>query len=212
MINASPGDLRPVFDAMMEKAMRLCEAAFGALALFDSDTYRIVATHNLPEPLVNTMSGTQPIRPGSAFGRVMQGESIIHIADASADEVGRAASPVRRAMVDVGGTRTALWVALHKDGVPVGCFMAYRREVRPFSDRQVALLENFAAQAVIAMENGRLLDELRQRQEELRITFENMGYGVAMFDETQHLVAWNRKFQEILDVPDDNHRATSDVH
>ena len=203
VINASPGDLRPVFDAMMEKAMRLCEAAFGALALFDSDTYRIVATHNLPEPLVNTMSGTQPIRPGSAFGRVMQGESIIHIADASADEVGRAASPVRRAMVDVGGTRTALWVALHKDGVPVGCFMAYRREVRPFSDRQVALLENFAAQAVIAMENGRLLDELRQRQEELRITFENMGDGVAMFDETQHLVAWNRKFQEILDVPDD---------
>jgi signal transduction histidine kinase len=134
--------------------------------------------------------------------RIVQGEDVVQIADITDDEAYRQGIPDRRFIADVCGGRTQLLIALRKDKSLLGMFNIFRQEVRPFTVEQITLLDRFAAQAVVAMENARLLNEVRQRQEELRVTFENMGDGVAMFDATPHLVAWNRKFQELLDVPD----------
>jgi two-component system NtrC family sensor kinase len=211
VINASPGNLQPVFDVILEKAMRLCEAAFGELHTFDGEHILPAALLGIPPAYAEFRMLTPPVyQPGTLAWRIREGANILHIADLMAEEIYQRGDPQRRAMVDLGGARSIVSMALRKDDSLRGVINIYRQEVRPFTDRQIALLQNFASQAVIAMENARLLNELRdrtdelvQRQAELRVTFENMGDGVAMFDETQHLVAWNRKFQDILDVPDD---------
>ena len=206
-INATPGELAPVFDVIGEKAIKLCDATAGALMLPDGDRFRAVALGGVPEAYAefcrNSPAYGRP-NPGSLPARMLAGDDVVHIKDITdVDEYAPANTPSARALAELGGGRTLLGVALRKDDKFFGMITIFRQAVRPFSDRQVVLLQSFADQAVIAMENARLLEEVRQRQEELRITFENMGDGVAMFDETQHLVAWNRKFQDILDVPDD---------
>ena len=188
----------PVFETILNKAHALCGAELGTLFLYDGEKLRAAAVHGYPEDLAEELRHGIDIFPNSAAAALLAGARLVHRPD-----ITQSGDPVARAVSQRGGVRTNLLVPLRKDGVLLGQISCNRKEVRPYTDKEIGLIENFAAQAVIAMENARLLNEIRQRQAELRVTFDNMVDGVAMFDGELRLAAWNRNFQELLDLRDD---------
>ncbi|MBV9686170.1 MAG: GAF domain-containing protein, partial [Alphaproteobacteria bacterium] len=169
VINSSPGDLVPVFEAMLERAMRLCGAAYGVFAMYEGEYYHIAAAQSLPARLAEFVRQPVRVEAGSMPDRLRRGEDAIQIVDITSQDP-ELRTPGIAAMIEFGNVRTAVWVALRKDGVAQGFFGVYRQEVRPFTDKQIALLQNFAAQAVIAMENARLLTETREALEQQTAT------------------------------------------
>jgi signal transduction histidine kinase len=184
VISTSPGELKPVFEIILENATRICEADFGLMYTYDGALFHNAAMLNAPPALVEfhqTRGAFQP-PPGTPLHRLLQTREVIRTADDSAE-------PTPSAPTRLAGAKSHLAVPMLKDEAIVGAIVIYRQEVRPFSEKQVSLVQGFANQAVVAIENTRLLNELRQRTEELSASLHELRTAQDRLVQTEKLAS-----------------------
>jgi GAF domain-containing protein len=191
VISSSPGDLERVFATMLANAARICDAKFGNIFRWDGDAMHLVATHNTPPAFAEYRKRRPlPLKPNLPFGRMVEAKAVVHCADAAAlPAYTEQRDPDVVAAVELGGIRTFVAVPMLTENKLIGALIVYRQDVRPFTDKQIELVKNFAAQAVIAIENARLLNELRQSLEQQTATSQVLQVISSSPSDLQHIFA-----------------------